>query len=380
MNPNPMFPLMNQTPCILIVDDEIMNIAILERMLNEAGFRTFSASNGAEGRRLAASRRPDLIILDIMMPGESGFDTCEQLLADPATSEIPIIFISGLADVEAKVRGLKLGAVDYITKPFALVEVLARVKLHIRLTWAHKSLIQEQAAKLEQIREAQKSILIKPADLPEARFDIRYATVLEAGGDFYDVFHNTETEIGYFVADISGHDLKASFATSSLKALVRQNSGPLYTPLETIKNINGVLSTLFTDGTHLTAALVCVNRRRMRIRVINAGHPPAILVHADGRAETLESEGDILGVFPAIQPGQIQRDAAPGDRMFLYTDGLIERFGPKGASRSAGLASLGELCSSTRALPLGAALDAIISGMLGAEKPQDDVVLLGLEI
>jgi len=315
-----------------------------------------------------------------MMPGESGFDTCEQLLHDPATSEIPIIFISGLADVDAKVRGLKLGAVDYITKPFALVEVLARVKLHIRLTRAHKSLIQEQAARLEQIREAQQSILIRPEDLPEARFDIRYAPALEAGGDFYDVFPITDSDMGYFVADISGHDLRASFITSSLKALIRQNSGPLYTPLETMKNINGVLSTLFTDGRHLTAALVSVNRRRQRIQVVNAGHPPVILAHPEGNVEILACDGDILGVFPTIHPGQIERQVAPGDRAYIFTDGLIERFGPKGVSRSEGVSALCGLCGEARDKPLGQALDHVVKAMLGDEKPQDDVVLLALEI
>jgi phosphoserine phosphatase RsbU/P len=372
---------MTETPHILIVDDERTNRAILERMLNEAGFHIITASSGPEGRRMAASAHPDLIILDIMMPGESGFDTCTQLLSDPATSEIPIIFISGLADVEAKVRGLKLGAVDYITKPFALVEVLARVKLHIRLKRASKSLIQEQAAKLQQIREAQQAILARPEDLPEANFSISYIPVLEAGGDFYDVFHITENEIGYFVADISDHDLGASFATSSLKALVRQNSGPLFTPTETIKNINSVLATLFRDGRHLTASLVSVNRKRLWARAINAGHPPPLLARGNGLVEDMEAAGDILGVFKTIRPGFAERQVASGDRIFLYTDGLIERFDQAGFSRGEGLAELRRLCSLTRHLPLPEAVGAVIEKLLVEDQPpQDDIVLLGLEI
>ena len=127
------------------------------------------------------------------MPGESGFETCGKLTADPATTDIPIIFISGLDDVENKVKGLKLGAVDYIAKPFAKEEVLARVKIHIRQRRATRALLAQQAAKLAQIRDAQRAILVSPDDVPEARFAISYVPVLEAGGDFYDVFPWTES-------------------------------------------------------------------------------------------------------------------------------------------------------------------------------------------
>ena len=102
-------------PRILIVDDETINVETLAWMLKEAGFTPLRAASGPAGRRMAADEQPELIILDIMMPGESGFETCAKLTADPATTDIPIIFISGLDDVENKVRGLKLGAVDYIT-------------------------------------------------------------------------------------------------------------------------------------------------------------------------------------------------------------------------------------------------------------------------
>lgn len=368
-------------PRILIVDDETINVETLAWMLREAGFEPLRADCGPTGRELAAREQPDLIILDIMMPGESGFETCTRLTDDPATTDIPIIFISGLDDVENKVKGLRIGAVDYVTKPFAREEVLARVKIHIRLRRGLQALLAQQAAKLAQIRDAQQAILVAPEDEPEARFAVRYVPALEAGGDFYDVFPWTDSVMGYFVADISGHDLGASFVTSSLKALLRQNTGPLFTPVETLKNINSVLATLLRDGKHLTAALLCLNRARSRLTLVNGGHPAPILVGADGETSLLAADGDVLGVFEAVQFGQIERKVSPGDRIFLYTDGLIERFGPEAKARGQGLADLVEDCRTTAGLPLEAAVAAIAANLLGArQSPEDDVVLMGIEV
>ncbi|MHC1790753.1 MAG: PP2C family protein-serine/threonine phosphatase [Solidesulfovibrio sp.] len=368
-------------PRVLIVDDETINVETLAWMLKEAGFTPLRAASGPAGRAMAARDKPELIILDIMMPGESGFETCSQLTADPATTDIPIIFISGLDDVENKVRGLKLGAVDYITKPFAREEVLARVKIHIRLRQGLRALLAEQAAKLAQIRDAQQAILVAPEDLPEANFAVRYVPALEAGGDFYDVFPWSDAVMVYFVADISGHDLGASFVTASLKALVRQNANPLYSPVETLKNMNSVLTTLLRDGKHLTASLLFLNRPRNRLTVVNAGHPAPILVTGRGEVEQLAVDGDVLGVFEAVQCGQIERPVAPGDRIFLYTDGLIERFGQAARGRSQGLDRLLAACRETVRLSLDDAVAAIAKATLdGADRPQDDVVLIGIEV
>ncbi len=368
-------------PRVLVVDDEAINVETLVWMLKDAGFEPLRALSGPEGREIAAREQPDLIILDIMMPEESGFATCRQLTADPATADIPIIFISGLDDVENKVKGLRMGAVDYVTKPFSRDEVLARVKIHIRLRRGLRALLAEQAAKLAQIRDAQQSILVAPGDMPEARFAVRYVPVLEAGGDFYDVFRWTDTVTGYFVADISGHDLGASFVTSSLKALLRQNTGPLYSPPETLRNINSVLSTLLRDGKHLTAVLACIDRKRHRLTVVSGGHPPPVLVGADGEVTVPACAGDVLGVFDSVQLGRLELPVAPGDRLYLYTDGLIERFGARSMGREAGLAALTMHARATAAEPLETAVATIAAAMLGdAGHPQDDLVLMGIEV
>jgi signal transduction histidine kinase len=121
-------------PHILLVDDTPTNLKVLAEALQGQGWKTLMAADGESAIEQVAYRRPDLILLDVMMPGIDGFETCRRLKADPTTQDIPIIFMTALSDTLDKVRGLELGAVDYITKPFQQEEVIARTKLHLRLS------------------------------------------------------------------------------------------------------------------------------------------------------------------------------------------------------------------------------------------------------
>jgi diguanylate cyclase (GGDEF)-like protein len=118
---------------VLIVDDVPDNIRVLSRMLVDDGHQISAATNGRQALKLVAACAPDLILLDVMMPEMDGYEVCAALKADPQLSSIPIIFITALADVENETRGLDLGAVDYITKPFKEAIVRVRVKTHLEL-------------------------------------------------------------------------------------------------------------------------------------------------------------------------------------------------------------------------------------------------------
>jgi signal transduction histidine kinase len=118
---------------ILIVDDTPTNLQVLSDAIRGMGWTTLVAIDGETAIEQAEYAQPHLILLDVMMPGIDGFDTCKRLKANPITESIPIIFMTALADAHNKVKGLELGAVDYITKPFQKEEVLARVKLHLKL-------------------------------------------------------------------------------------------------------------------------------------------------------------------------------------------------------------------------------------------------------
>ena len=371
----------NTTPCILIVDDEPLNIKLLDIVLKKNGYRTVSDTSGARARALVLEHDPDLILLDVMMPEEDGYTTCELLKQQSQTSDIPIIFISALTDTSSKVRGLEVGGVDFISKPFDKAEVLARVKVHLKLRFTYRALIEAQAQRLAQVQDAQQALLVLPSDLPEAGFAVHFEPVLEAGGDFYDVLHVGGAAFDYIVADVSGHDLGTSYITSALKALFSQNCNLVTSPAESLTMINSVLCRILTGGTHITAGFARLNREQRTLYYINAGHPAPILVRAGGEVEIPQASGDILGVFDSVWFEPLVISVNPGDRLFIYTDGLIEGFGDKKMTREEGLAQLAATCGDHRHLPLTQAVEAIHAALAVPGMPRgDDTILLGIEV
>lgn len=136
----------NQLEQILLVDDNTTNLQILHQTLDGRGYRLLIAKNGERALAIAHEVKPSLILLDIMMPGMDGFEVCRRLKADPEMGEIPVIFLSALDDTADKVKGLDLGAVDYISKPFQAEEVIARVNTHLTISSLKKSLAEKNKA------------------------------------------------------------------------------------------------------------------------------------------------------------------------------------------------------------------------------------------
>ncbi|RCJ32331.1 hybrid sensor histidine kinase/response regulator [Nostoc punctiforme NIES-2108] len=140
---------------ILIVDDNPTNLSVLCEALNSEGFRFRVAVDGESAIAQAERNQPELILLDIQMPGIDGFETCRRLKANPVTQNIPIIFTTALADTESKTKGFSLGAVDYIPKPFAQEEVIARVRVHLQLKQLTESLEQQVNDRTKDLQKAQ---------------------------------------------------------------------------------------------------------------------------------------------------------------------------------------------------------------------------------
>lgn len=125
---------------ILIIDDTPANVAVLADYLEEQGFRVVVAQDGEEGLKRADFVKPDLILMDVMMPGMDGFETCRHLKLRPEVQDIPVIFMTALTDTAKVVNGFKVGGVDYVTKPIQIDEVLARINTHLSLRAMHKQL------------------------------------------------------------------------------------------------------------------------------------------------------------------------------------------------------------------------------------------------
>jgi signal transduction histidine kinase len=153
---------MAETELILAVDDTPANLDVISETLTDAGYEVAIATDGERALKQIQYTLPSLILLDVMMPGIDGFETCRRLKASDVTKDIPVIFMTALSEQQDKIQGFRLGAVDYITKPFEEMEVLARVNTHIKLRNLHKEMEQrvvdrttELAAALEQIKTSQ---------------------------------------------------------------------------------------------------------------------------------------------------------------------------------------------------------------------------------
>jgi DNA-binding response OmpR family regulator len=133
-------------PVVLLVDDNAINLQMLHQTLAGQNYKLLSARSGEDALRIAQKALPDLILLDIMMPGIDGYETCTRLKADETTRNAAIIFLTALQDTREKVRGLSLGAVDFITKPFDPDEVVARVSRQLEVHSKQKILLEKKSS------------------------------------------------------------------------------------------------------------------------------------------------------------------------------------------------------------------------------------------
>jgi DNA-binding response OmpR family regulator len=158
---------------ILIVDDTPTNLGLMVGHLETQGYRVLIAQDGEEGLQRAELTRPDVILLDVMMPGLGGVEVCHRLKSSSRTREIPVIFMTSLTDTRDKVAGFAAGAVDYVTKPLQAEEVIARIEAHLKLH-AAQILLEEQNTLLAMYREdLEGQVAERTAELHESNRRLR---------------------------------------------------------------------------------------------------------------------------------------------------------------------------------------------------------------
>ena len=315
---------------VLLVDDAKTNLDILVEGLR-GEYKLSLALGGEMALAVAARTTPDLVLLDIMMPGMDGYEVCRRLRALPETAEVPIIFLSSLEDVQHKSRGFEAGANDYVTKPFDLLEVKARVRAQLKAKAYSDAVKELMAADLRVAREIQMGMIPQDFSAIETEFGVELAGVLEpareVGGDLYSAFPVGSGRLLILVGDVSGKGIPASLFMVRASSLARLLGRHCAEPEAILAQLNDELSADNPSCMFVTMLCAVYEPATGRIVMANAGHnQPVLLRNGYAPRWALAKAGVALGFDPGLVFPRTELVLQPGDSLVLYTDGVNEAF------------------------------------------------------
>ncbi|BAH77658.1 PP2C family protein-serine/threonine phosphatase [Solidesulfovibrio magneticus] len=376
---------------VLIVDDERINIHILSAALKN-DHSVIIAIDGTTAIDLALSERPDLILLDIMMPGMDGYEACSKLKASPATRDIPIIFITALSDAKSESHGLECGAIDYITKPFNVALVKSRVKNHVELKIARDLLALKQVAIDEALRSAgliQKSLL--PKKLPNFKsveFSYKFQPCNAIGGDILNVLCLDDSHIGFYLVDVSGHGPSSAMIAVLVYQLMNPFTGilldnftipPRVRSPEEVLNILDKEFPLMRFKKHFTIIYAILNITTGLLTYSNAAHCSPLVLSKDGALKTLDVSGTVIGLA-AMPFNQENVTIHPGSKVVFVSDGVEEREDVN--KKFYGQERLHKTLQDSCSLPTNELVQGLyddVNRFAGTQPPSDDLSILALE-
>ncbi len=379
-----------ELPKILIVDDTKLNQKILQSALGD-DYAVTVATNSLSAFRSIEKEKPDLILLDIIMPGLDGYEVCSILKEDKATAGIPIIFITGLTDIKAKSRGFAAGAVDYITKPFEVLEVKARVNNHIcmqrsmqELKRAHDALdVQRKRMQLELDlgKKIQSDML--PTIYPTSdKFDISafLKPAKELGGDFYDFFFIDDDHLCFCVGDVSGKGVPAALFMAVSKTLIKSYSHSELSPSKILNSVNTELSTDNQLMMFVSLFIGILNVSTGELKFSNGGHnAPFWVKNNQAVSEIKVRHGMVLGYSRTQEYKEDCIILGTGDSFVLYSDGITEAVNTAGAMYGEEkLASSLALSADSAKVVVGNILSCL-EDFVTNEQQADDITVLAVK-
>lgn len=330
---------------VLIVDDVPTNTTILGAALGTE-HDVLMASSGEEALEIATRSLPDLVLLDVLMPGMDGYEVCRSLKANPVTRDIPVIFITAMQDVEDEERGLTAGAIDYVTKPFSLPIVQARVRNQI-ISKLRADQINFSNSKLENLYSQIKEDLEAAARLQysllpttglrihNAIFNFLYTPSQFLGGDVLNYFPIGDNMAAFYVADVAGHGIQSSLLSVTLSNMMTpefctrvagETDGELGVPRPS--TVAGALNRRFLgDGVrmdYLTIAYGVIDTKTGITRICQAGQPSPVVIRQNGEIEIIGDGGFPIGMFDDATFDDLSIRMFPGDRLALFSDGITE--------------------------------------------------------
>jgi phosphoserine phosphatase RsbU/P len=328
-------------PKILIVDDEPFNVDYLEQELEDLEYATISAVNGQEALDKVRTETPDLVLLDIMMPVMDGFEVLARLKANPATRDLPVIVISANNDLKSVVKGIQLGAEDYLPKPFEPVLLQARISSCLekkRLRDLQQLYLKSLERELDIAREIQQGFL--PAELPKVdgwEIAAYLKAAREVAGDFYDAFLLPDGNLVCVAGDVCGKGVGAALFMTLFRSLIRatattdnfsnQTETRVFTPTERLRHViaftnHYVAETHGEANMFATVFIGIFNPRDGMLTYINCGNESPFLVRNGCVITTLPPTGPVIGVIPEAEFSVKEILLEKNDLLLAFTDGI----------------------------------------------------------
>ncbi|MBY0013189.1 SpoIIE family protein phosphatase [Paenibacillus typhae] len=329
---------------ILIVDDNPTNVIIIREILKKEDYRNFiTASSAKEMLKILGigsgndTQRPrpsdvDLILLDMMMPEMDGIEACRVVQQYEHLRDIPIIMVTAVGDSKKLAEALDAGAGDYVTKPINKVELMARIRLALRLKrekdW-HKERDQRIQDELKLAALVQNAVLSLP--IKEEDFEVHaiYQPSFELAGDLYAWFPLGDGRYAVILLDMMGHGISSSLFCMFLASVLKDTVTTYVEPEKVIQELNRRFNQLYIEKQlvqyYFTAIYMVIDSRMKRIDYVNAGHPPGLFFEGGAKEPVLlESNCHPVGLFDRIdiQPQSLSFEEE--GHLVLYTDGLLE--------------------------------------------------------
>ena len=309
---------------IVIVEDDPAILHGLTENLRHEQYHVSPAADGEVGYRLICDTQPDLILLDLMLPGLSGYELCRRVRA--AGLLTPILMLSARSEEADRVLGLDTGADDYMTKPFSLRELLARVRaiLRQRRDWrAERASIDQD---LRAAADVQRQLL--PHSHPQVQaLDCGGCCIpaRQVGGDYFDYLELGEGVLGLLVADVTGKGIPAALLVAALHGVFRAHAPAAGKRVsELAAKLNAAMCEAGELERFATLLYVVIDTRRRRLVYVNAGHPPGVLWRGGDQPLRLATASCPLGLFRNTRYSAAEVGLKRDDWIVLYTDGVTE--------------------------------------------------------
>ncbi|HTR96653.1 MAG TPA: SpoIIE family protein phosphatase [Candidatus Acidoferrales bacterium] len=335
---------------VLIVDDEPVNRLVLARKLQQWGHEPVQACDGAQAWAMIQAEPFRMVVTDWMMPEMDGLELTRRIRASPLAGYTYVLLVTARSGVEALVEGIEAGADDFVAKPFQIEELRARIRAGERVLQLesdlaeHNRRLSEANASarrdLEAAAEMQKALLPPPGqELAQLGAAWRFLPASLVAGDVFNVHALDEHRSSFYLLDVAGHGVPSAMLSFTLSKLLAPTQavdglvkrplgdapgGEITPPADVLRELNRRFQDDSSALKYFTMVYGIVDTARDVVTIAQAGHPTPLLLRPSGEVVRLGDSGFPVGMLPNVEFEQHEHAFLPGDRLFLYSDGVTE--------------------------------------------------------